>query len=59
MKAWSRREEFNRFGDIVGTRDGRTVGWGYAAVVPEGVECDDRMGNVRECAPVSTTAEAK
>ena len=44
---------------ILGTRDGGTVGWGIVAAVPESVECDDRMGNVRECAPVSTAAEAK
>jgi len=46
-------------GGIVGTGDGRTVGWGHATVVPEGVECDAWMGNVRECAPVSAAAAAK
>ena len=35
-----------------GTRAGGALGRSIAATVPQGVELDDRVGNVRECAPV-------
>ena len=37
---------------IAGTRDGGTVGWDIVETVPESVECDDRVGDVRGSAPV-------
>jgi hypothetical protein len=50
-------EERVDLGWIAGTRDGWIVGWGIAATIAQGVERDDGMGNVRECATVLVWAK--